>query len=120
MALEIDLSLSDNLLASADSRLNLLARHESYMTALIRASSLNGYRELVCTLGGDPDKYLQQFCISSALIDDEFCLYPLRSFIDLLEVTAHDIECPDFGLRLSAVYGARHLCPFAIIGVHSP
>jgi hypothetical protein len=49
--LEFDLSLGDNLLALADSRLNpfFFAHHESYMTdlALIRASSLNGYRELV-------------------------------------------------------------------------
>jgi len=119
MGLEIDLSLSDNLLSSADSRLNLFAHHESHMTALIRASSLNGYRELVCTLGGDPDRYLQQFGISSALIDDEFGLYPLRSFIDLLEMTAEDLECPDFGLRLSAVHGARHLGPLGIIGANS-
>jgi len=87
--------------------------------ALIRASSLNGYRELVCTLGGNPDEYLEKFGISPALIDDEFGLYPLRSFIDLLELTAAELECPDFGLRLSAVHGARHLGPLGIIGANS-
>jgi AraC-like DNA-binding protein len=119
IALEIDLSLSDNLLALADSKLNLFAQRESYMTALIRASSLNGYRELVRTLGGDPENYLQQFGISAALIDDEFGLYPLRSFVNLLEVTAEDLECPDFGLRLSAVHGGQHLGPLGIIGANS-
>jgi AraC-like DNA-binding protein len=87
--------------------------------ASIRASSLNGYRELVCALGGDPLVYLRQLNISPTLLEDEFEAYPLLSFVKLLELTANDLQCPDFGLRLAEAHGDRHLGPLGIVGANS-
>lgn len=89
------------------------------MTALIRASSLNGYRELVCDLGGDPDYFLRRLNISPDLLHDEAGTYPLRSFVGLLETTASEMRCPDFGLRLSEMHGSRHLGAVGVIGLNS-
>lgn len=89
------------------------------MTALIRASSLKGFRELVSQLGGNPDVFLRQMEISPDLIDDDDGVYPLRSFVGLLELTAQEMQCPDFGLRLSEMHGSRHLGAVGVIGLHS-
>jgi AraC-like DNA-binding protein len=87
--------------------------------ASIRASSLNGYRELVCDLGGDPLAYLRQLNISPTLLEEEFEAFPLLSFVRLLELTAKNLHCPEFGLRLAEAHGDRHLGPLGIVGANS-
>jgi AraC-like DNA-binding protein len=88
-------------------------------SASIRASSLNGYRELVSLLGGDSDVYLRQVNIGPQLFENEFEVFSLRSFVDLLEVTARGLNCPDFGLRLAEAHGDRHLGPLGVVGANS-
>jgi AraC-like DNA-binding protein len=85
----------------------------------IRASSLNGYRELVASLGGDAEELLHQATIDPTLIENESASYPLRSFIELLELTARHLKCPDFGLRLAEVHGNSHLGALGIVGANS-
>jgi AraC-like DNA-binding protein len=87
--------------------------------ASIRASALIGYRELVSQLRGDPGVYLQQVRISPHLFDNEFDVLPLRSFVDLLGVTAHGLNCPDFGLRLAETHGDKHLGALGVVGANS-
>jgi hypothetical protein len=69
--------------------------------SLIRSTSLSGYSKLVRELGGDPAQYLSRFDIQ---IDSEGqwdSFIPFVAFLRLLEFSAAELECPEFGLRLS-------------------
>jgi AraC-like DNA-binding protein len=37
----------------------------------------------------------------------------------LLELTANELQCPDFGLRLAEAHGDRHLGPLGVVGANS-
>lgn len=71
------------------------------MKALVQAQSLRGYPELVRDLGGNPSSLLRQAGI------DPGDLNRLTAFIDfeaqtgLLERSAAELRCPDFGIRLA-------------------
>lgn len=85
-------------------------------TALIRMSSLTAYPELVRELGADPEPFLQRVHASEAMINDPKQMLPYVSLIDLIESSAEELECPDFGLRLSGKQSVNILGPLAIIG----
>ncbi|MFL1453147.1 AraC family transcriptional regulator [Marinobacter sp. GN3S48] len=92
---------------------------EGVMGSLIQATNLWGYDELVKKLGGDPNRYLARFHIPPApeRPDDSFVLY--RSGVLLLEATAAQLKCPDFGLRLAQWQGLEMLGPVAVIARNS-
>ena len=71
------------------------------MTAMVRASSLRGYRELVADLGGEPAPLLHKAGIEPAALDQLTAFISFESLIDLLERSASDLDYPDFGLRLA-------------------
>ncbi|WP_085634031.1 MULTISPECIES: AraC family transcriptional regulator [unclassified Pseudomonas] len=89
------------------------------MSHLIRATNLWGYDELVRELGGDPQRLLGRFHIPPAneRPDDAFYLY--RSASLLLEATAVELKCADFGLRLARWQGLEILGPVAVIARNS-
>lgn len=68
---------------------------------LVRASGLSGYRELVHELGGDPATLLEEYRIAEETLDDPRAFISYASLIRLLERSASQLDCPDFGLRLS-------------------
>jgi len=71
-------------------------------STLVRASALQGYRETVLALGGDPERLMARHGLATTGLDPEdWVSYP--SFLRLLEDTAHATNCPTFGLRLSTV-----------------
>jgi AraC-like DNA-binding protein len=71
------------------------------VTAMVRAGSLQGYRELVNDLGGSPGRLLRQAGVDPAALDQLTAFIIFESLIDLLERSAFDLDCPDFGLRLA-------------------
>jgi AraC-like DNA-binding protein len=71
------------------------------MTAMVRAQSLRGYRELVKDLGGNPTRLLRTAAIEPAALNQLTAFISFGSLIDLLERSAADLDCPDFGLRLA-------------------
>jgi AraC-like DNA-binding protein len=71
------------------------------MAAMVRAQSLRGYRELVKDLGGNPNRLLRKAGIDPGAPDHLTAFISFESLIDLLERSATDLECPDFGLRLA-------------------
>ena len=85
------------------------------MSHLIRATNLWGYDELVSKLGGDPLPLLARFHIPPAAQrpDESFLTY--RATVLLLEATAAELDCPDFGLRLAHWQGLDMLGPVAVI-----
>ncbi|MBB2494716.1 AraC family transcriptional regulator [Aquipseudomonas ullengensis] len=89
------------------------------MTALIRTTSLNGFRELTEQLGGNPDALLQRFGIEPALLLEEDARVPLRALVGLLECAAQELNCPDFGLRMADYQDLHVLGPVALIAQSS-
>lgn len=85
------------------------------MEPFIRTTSFGGFRELVTQLGRDPDTLLSRFRIRPELLDDDDARLPFRSLIDLLEYTAEELDCPDFGLRMSEYQNLAVLGPIALI-----
>lgn len=75
----------------------------------VRSASLLGYQALVEELGGSADALLRQAHISPELLRDADSLVPAQSLCDLLEISARDLACEDFGLRLSTHQGISML-----------
>jgi AraC-like DNA-binding protein len=85
------------------------------MGSLVRATAMWGYPELVRELGGDPDAFLARFHIPAGAEHQEDAFISVGSFIRMLEASADDLRCPDFGLRLSGWQGLEILGPIAVI-----
>ncbi len=69
------------------------------MTAMVQAQSLRGYRELVTDLGGNPFGCYEKSGIEPTALNRLSAFISFESLIDLLERSANDLGCPDFGLR---------------------
>lgn len=80
-----------------------------------RAETLTGFVELVTSLGGDARAMLRRAQIAPAVLDDPNGLIPLRAMVHLMEHAAHDLDCPDFGIRLAAAQGPGKI--FSPVGV---
>lgn len=68
---------------------------------LVAANALTGYVELVEELGGSPTRLLERAGISRLALQEADGLICYASSIQLLEDTAAELDCPDFGLRLA-------------------
>ncbi len=89
------------------------------MEPFIRTTSFGGFRELVSQLGQDPLAYLERFRVHPELLDDEDARVPFRSLVGLLETVAEELNCPDFGLRMSEYQNLHVLGPIALIACNS-
>ena len=81
------------------------------MGSLIRATTLWGYGDLVRELGGDPEVFLARFGIPPAPNSKRTRSSPSTRYVRMLEASADDLGCPDFGLRLSRWQGLDILGP---------
>jgi AraC-like DNA-binding protein len=71
------------------------------MSSMVRVQSLSGYPELVGDLGGNPTSLLRKTGIEPRALNQLTAFISFESLVELLERTATDLECPDFGLRLA-------------------
>jgi AraC-like DNA-binding protein len=71
------------------------------MTAMVQAQSLRGYPELVTDLGGNPTRLLRKAGIEPAALNQLTAFISFESQIELLERSATELGCADFGLRLA-------------------
>ena len=85
------------------------------MGNLIRATAMWGYPGLVRDLGADPAVFLDRFGIPSGTELEEDTFIPFASLVRILEATAEELPCPDFGLRLSGRQGLHIIGPIAVI-----
>jgi AraC-like DNA-binding protein len=102
------LTVSDILLSFPDTGVDR-------MSSLIRAAAMWGYPELVRELGGHPDAFFRRFHIPAGAEHQEDAFISFASFVRMLEASADDLRCPDFGLRLSSWQGLDILGPIAVI-----
>ena len=85
------------------------------MDSLLRATTLFGYGDLVRELGGDPAPFLSRFRIPRGIENQEDAFISFDAYARMLEASAQDLGCPDFGLRLSRWQGLHTLGPIAVI-----
>jgi AraC-like DNA-binding protein len=88
------------------------------VASLVRAGALQGFPELVLSLGGDPDRLLARHGIES-LVDPE-ALVSLEATTQLLEEAATELACPDFGLRLGRRQTPEVLGILAVVILNAP
>lgn len=75
------------------------------LDGVVRVQALRLYTEVVRELGGDPSRLLAMAHIAPQSLTQLDAFISYRSMIHLLERTAVELECPDFGLRLAARQG---------------
>jgi AraC-like DNA-binding protein len=112
-------SMTEGALASIDTIRHTftISRHWELieMGSLIRATNLWGYSDLMRELGADPRPFLKRFEIPPGIEHEEDAFVSLDRFVRMLDVSAAELECPDFGLRLSRWQGLDILGPIAVI-----
>ena len=86
----------------------MLTRPNDVFDAL-HAEVLYGFPELVCKLGGDPAELLRRAGVAAGTEAS------YRQTIELLELAAAALACPDFGLRLAQLQGGARV--FGPLGV---
>jgi Arabinose-binding domain of AraC transcription regulator, N-term len=84
------------------------------MAILVRAGGIRGYAALMRDLGRDPLPLLRRHKIRLKSLDDEDTLLPLRTVIHLMEASAADANCGDFGLRMARFHDVSILGPLGI------
>ena len=85
------------------------------MGNLIRATALRGYRDVVRELGGNPNPFLARYGIPRGIGVDEDAFIPFTAYVHLLEASADELDCPDFGLRMAQWQGLDIFGPIAVI-----
>ncbi|MFX1767151.1 AraC family transcriptional regulator [Paraburkholderia sp. A1RI-2L] len=86
-----------------------------HVDKLIRSASLNGYIELVESLGRDPYAFLRAAGISARVLDNPEALIPSHAVRELLEVAARETGVEDFALRLAARRSLSNLGPIWLV-----
>ena len=89
------------------------------MKALVQAQSLRGYSELVRDLGGNPTRLLRQVGIDPGDLNRLTAFIDFEAQIDLLERSAAELQCPDFGIRLAERQDIGILGTLAVAMRHS-
>ena len=75
------------------------------LDGVVRAEALRLYAEVVNELGGDSSRLLAQAHIDAAALKQADAVISYRAMVHLLERTAAELKCPDFGLRLASRQG---------------
>jgi AraC-like DNA-binding protein len=102
-------------LSFPDTKETVVTTKEGRVESLIRASAMWGFGDLVRGLGADPEQLQRRFGISPGSEHEDDALVSLHAFACLAEACAAELDCPDFGLRLSAYQGLHILGPIAVI-----
>ena len=74
---------------------------ENASPAMVRAESLIYFAELVRSRGHDPEALFASVRLDPAVVNEQDQFIPYRAMIQLLELAADKLGCPDFGLRLA-------------------
>lgn len=75
------------------------------LDGMVRVQALRLYSEVVEELGGNPARLLELAHIAPQSLSQVDAFISYRSLIHLLERSAVELKCPDFGLRLASRQG---------------
>jgi AraC-like DNA-binding protein len=85
----------------------------------IRAAALLGFRRLVRDTGGEPEAFLRDSGIDPTALASPDNRISYAAMIRMLEDCAQQLDCPNFGLRLSDYQDMNILGPAALIAYYS-
>lgn len=88
-------------------------------SALIKTSSLAGFRELVTNLGGDPDTLLQGCHLDPEKVARLEGVISHRAEMCAIARAGQQLDCVDFGLRLALNRDLQMLGPVAAVALTS-
>ncbi len=86
---------------------------------VVHARMLRFFPDLVRTLGGAPERLMAKvgMAVGDHALPTETLTY--RQVLDLLEVAALELDCPDFGMRLATLQGGRVYGPLGAVMMSS-
>ncbi|WP_082976953.1 AraC family transcriptional regulator [Nocardia sp. 852002-20019_SCH5090214] len=87
---------------------------------MVRSAALAGYIDLTLSLDVDPMLLLRSVGIATATLTATDAWLPAARVDRLLERTAHETNCEDFGLRLASRRGLTNLGPVALVAREEP
>ncbi|MGH6950484.1 MAG: AraC family transcriptional regulator [Vitreimonas sp.] len=87
---------------------------------IVRAGALWGYCQLTRLLGHDPQPLLTEVGLSESNLDDPDRFLPRPSVAALLDVSAAQLDRPDFGLQLARMQSVDVLGPVAFALRNAP
>lgn len=85
---------------------------------LIRSGALAGFEHQVKSLNGDPEPLLAQCGLSSEALWNPDTMIAFSALVELLELAAEQLSCPDFGLKLGFNQSAEALGSLGILILH--
>ncbi|WP_330230075.1 AraC family transcriptional regulator [Nocardia sp. NBC_00508] len=90
------------------------------MATMVRSAVLSGYVDLALSLGVDPMLLLRSVGIGPAGLAASDTWLPAAAVGQLLERSALETHCDDFGLRLAQRRGLSNLGPVALVAREEP
>jgi AraC-like DNA-binding protein len=84
-------------------------------STVVRVEALRCFHDVVGALHGNANTLLTRVGIDPGLLDRANAVVCFRTFVNLLELAASELDCPDFGMRLGAHQGgAKVLGPLEV------
>jgi AraC-like DNA-binding protein len=76
---------------------------------VVHSHAVRFFPDLVRDLGGDPEALLSRARIDPQVLSKGGPILEYRALVNLLEISAGELQCPDFGLRLAALQGGTRV-----------
>lgn len=86
---------------------------------VVHAKLLEFFPDLVERLGGDPRRLMLQAGIAARDRGEPAADVTYRQVLDLLELAAAELDCPDFGMRLATLQSGRMFGPLGTVMTNS-
>ncbi|AKU18597.1 AraC family transcriptional regulator [Luteipulveratus mongoliensis] len=87
---------------------------------VVRSAGLRGLRATIAELGGNAEKYALLAGLPIEALDGDDLLVEGEAAATVLEIAAHELDCPDLGLRVAARQDFGMLGPLALAIQNSP
>jgi hypothetical protein len=97
----------DSIQDRPDAATRTAARETDARFEVVHIETLRFFPELVVELGGDPAPLMRKARIDPFIFDKRGSVLEYRSFVQLLELAAAELNCPDFGMRLAMLQGGH-------------
>jgi len=89
------------------------------LMALIRSAGISGFRTAVAELGGDADDIARRAGLPDGCLDSGDQLVDDVAIARALELAAHELDCPELGLRIGSRQDLNVLGPLGMAVRHS-
>lgn len=83
---------------------------------IVQTEAIRFFPELVADRGGDPEALLRAARIDTRVLSRRGSILEYRAMVNLFEIAATQLQCPDFGMRLAVRQGGtRVMGPIGIV-----